>query len=181
MHPSLSQMPRSTFAISTPTDRSIEVRREFAAPSGLLWDAWTQPDLLRRWYGGPSGWRLEECEIDLRVGGAWRYLIRHENGQTMAMSGVYRVVETGHTLVTSETNENCAARAGAPEAVTTTEFEDVGGGRCLVVSTVLLVTSELRDALLASGMDCGLSASYDRVDRLVLELGAHDEDRTATP
>ena len=58
MHPSLSQLPRDTFAISTPTDRSIEIRREFAAPPGLLWDAWTRPELLRRWYGGPSGWRL---------------------------------------------------------------------------------------------------------------------------
>ena len=175
MHPSLSQLPRDTFAISTPTDRSIEIRREFAAPPGLVWDAWTRPELLRRWYGGPSGWRLEECDIDLRVGGAWRYLIVHERGQTMEQSGVYRVVETGHTLVSSETNDDCDARAGAPEAVTTTEFEDLGGGRCLVVVTLLLASTELRDAVLGSGMERGLSASYDRVDRLMVELAARDE------
>jgi len=175
MHPSLSQLPRDTFAISTPTERSIEISREFAAPRGLVWDAWTRPELLRRWYGGPSGWRLDECDIDLRVGGAWRYLIRHESGQTMEQSGVYRVVDTGHTLVTSETNDDCDARAGAPEAVTTTEFEDVGGGRCLLVVTMLLATTELRDAVLTSGMERGLTASYDRVDRLVLELDAGAE------
>ncbi len=180
MHPSLSQLPRDTFAISTPTDRSIEIRREFAAPRGLVWDAWTRPELLRRWYGGPSGWRLEECDIDLRVGGAWRYLIVHERGQTMEQSGVYRVVETGHTLVTSETNDDCDARAGAPEAVTTTEFEDLGGGRCLVVVTLLLASTELRDAVLGSGMERGLSASYDRVDRLMVELAAREEAGTVT-
>lgn len=180
MHPPLSRLPRDTFAVSTPTDRSIEIQREFAAPRSLVWDAWTRPELLRRWYGGPSGWRLEECEIDLRVGGAWRYLIAHETGRTMTLSGVYRVVEIGHTLASSETNDDCEARAGAPEAVTTTEFEDLGGGRCLVVSTVLLATSELRDAVLASGMERGLGASYDRVDRLILELAPHDEDRTVS-
>jgi uncharacterized protein YndB with AHSA1/START domain len=175
MHPSLSQLPRDTFAITTPSDRSIEIRREFAAPRGLVWDTWTQPELLRRWYGGPSGWRLDQCDIDLRVGGAWRYVIVHESGQTMEQTGVYRVVDAGHTLVTSETNEDCDARAGAPEAVTTTEFEDLANGRCLVAVTLLLATTELRDALLASGMERGLSASYDRVDRLVLELDASDE------
>jgi len=175
MHPSLSQLSRETFAISTPTERSIEIRREFAAPRGLVWDVWTRPELLRRWYGGPSGWRLEECDIDLRVGGAWRYLIVHERGQTMEQTGVYRVVETGHTLVSTETNNNCDARAGAPEAVTTTEFEDLGGGRCLVAMTLLLASTELRDAVLGSGMERGLSASYDRVDRLMVELAALDE------
>ena len=175
MPPSLSQLPRDSFAISTPTDRSIEIRREFAAPRGLVWDAWTRPELLRRWYGGPSGWRLEECDIDLRVGGAWRYLIVHERGQTMEQSGVDRVVEASHTLVSSETNDDCDARAGAPEAVTTTEFEDVGDGRCLLVVTMLLATRELRDAVLGSGMERGLTAAYDRVDQLMVELAASDE------
>ncbi|MET0999675.1 MAG: SRPBCC family protein, partial [Marmoricola sp.] len=168
MHPSLLS---DTFAIATPTERSIEIRREFAAPRGLVWDAWTRPELLRRWYGGPSGWRLDECEIDLRVGGAWRYLIRHETGPTMALSGVYRVVEPGHLLVSSETNDDCDARAGGPEAVTSTELDDLADGRCLLVSTVLLATTELRDAMLASGMERGLVASYDRLDQLLGELG----------
>ena len=180
MHPSLSQLPRDTFAISTPTDRSIEIRREFAAPRGLVWDAWTRPELLRRWYGGPSGWRLEECEIDLRVGGAWRYLVPHASGRSMELSGVFRVVDTGHTLVSSERNDDCDARADAPEAVTTTEFEDLGGGRCLVAMTMQFETPDLRDAVLASGMDRGLRASYDRIDRLVRELAPHDEKRQLT-
>lgn len=170
MRPPPAPHPRDTFDLSTPSARSIELRREFAAPPGLVWDAWTQPELLRRWYGGPTGWRLTECEIDLRVGGAWRYLIRHESGQTMAQSGVYRVVETGRTLVSSEANPDCEARAGTPDAVTTTEFEDATGGRCLVVCTVLLATTDLRDALLASGMDRGLVASYERVDELLEDL-----------
>ena len=93
----------------------------------------------------------------------------------MVQSGVYRVVETGQTMVTSETNDDCDARAGAPEAVTTTEFEDVAGGRCQLVVTMLLATTELRDAVLTSGMERGLSASYDRVDQLMVELAARDE------
>lgn len=179
MRPPLAQLS-DTFAITTPTDRSIEIRREFAAPSSLVWDVWTTPDLLRRWYGGPSGWRLDECEIDLRVGGAWRYLIRHDSGQSMTQTGVYRVVEPGRTLVTSETNDDCDARAGAPESVTTTEFEDLGGGRCLLVSTLLLASTELRDALLESGMDRGLTASYDRVDQLLADLGTDGPEAAVT-
>ena len=83
-------------------------------------------------------------------------------------------METGRALVSSETNDDCDARAGAPEAVTTTEFEDLGGGRCVIVVTLLLASAELRDAVLGSGMERGLSASYDRVDRLMVELGARD-------
>ncbi len=89
----------------------------------------------------------------------------------MTLSGVYRVVEPGRLLVSSETNDDCEARAGGPEAVTTTELEELAGGRCLLVSTLLLATEERRDAMLTSGMDRGLVASYDRLDRLLDELG----------
>ncbi len=171
MHPQLAH-PSTTFQISTPTDRSIEIRREFAAPRDLVWDAWTRPALLRRWYGGPSGWHLDECEIDLRVGGAWRYLVRHESGQTMVLAGVYQVVETGSLLVTTESNDDCEARTGSPDIVTTTEFDEVSDGRCLIVSTLLLATPPLRDALLASGMDRGLVASYERMDLLFADLAS---------
>ncbi len=168
-----SPLPSDTFALATPTDRSIEIRREFAAPRHLLWEVWTRPELLRRWYGGPSGWRLDECDIDLRVGGAWCYLIRHETGRTMLLRGVYRVVEPERLLVTTESNDDCEARAGGPDIVTTTEFDEMADDRCRIVSTLLLTSPEMRDAVLESGMDRGLVASYDRIDRLVGELSAH--------
>ena len=90
----------------------------------------------------------------------------------MTMNGVYRAVDSGHALVTSETNDDCGLESGATETVTTTEFRDLAADRCQIISTILLSTTAQRDALLASGMRDGVVSSYDRIDRLVLKANA---------
>ena len=82
-----------SFKVSTPTDREIEVERDFNAPRQLVFDAFTKPELVRRWLLGPDGWTMPVCEIDLRVGGAYRYVWRKEStGKEMGMGGVFREV-----------------------------------------------------------------------------------------
>ena len=92
-----------TFKISTPTDREIEIERDFNAPRALVFDAFTKPELVRRWLLGPEGWTMPVCEIDLRVGGTYRYVWRKEFiGKEMGMGGVFREVVHPEKLTATE-------------------------------------------------------------------------------
>src|SRR5258705_3829114 len=89
-----------SFKVSTPTDRQIQVTRDFNAPRQLVFDAFTKPELVRRWLLGPPGWTMPLCEIDLKVGGAYRYVWRHANdGREMGMGGVFREIVSPERLV----------------------------------------------------------------------------------
>src|SRR6267143_2888304 len=89
--------------ITTPSDREIAMTRVFDAPRNLVFDAWTKPELLKRWLGVRAGWSLAVCEIDLRVGGAYRYVWRKDsNGTEMGMRGVYREIVRPDRLVSTE-------------------------------------------------------------------------------
>ena len=111
-----------SFKVSTPTDREIEIERDFNAPRQLVFDAFTKPELVRRWLLGPDGWTMPVCEIDLRVGGAYRYVWRKESiGKDMGMGGVFREVVRPERLVATEKFDD----AWYPgEAVDTTLFEE---------------------------------------------------------
>ena len=113
-----------SFKVSTPTDREIEVERDFNAPREMVFDAFTKPELVRRWLLGPDGWTMPVCEIDLRVGGAYRYVWRKEStGKEMGMGGVFREVVRPERLVATEKFDE----AWYPgEAVDTTVFEEQG-------------------------------------------------------
>ena len=92
-----------SFKISTPSDLEIQVTRNFGAPRGLVFDAFTKPELVRRWLLGPPGWTMPLCEIDLRVGGSYRYVWRSEkDGAQMAMGGVFREIVPLERLVATE-------------------------------------------------------------------------------
>src|SRR4051795_5531657 len=92
-----------TLQVSTRGDREIVMTRDFAAPRQLVFDAFTKPELVRRWLLGPPGWTMPVCEIDLRVGGAYRYVWRSEkDGSQMGMGGVFREVVPLERLVASE-------------------------------------------------------------------------------
>ncbi|GFJ94320.1 hypothetical protein Prum_079620 [Phytohabitans rumicis] len=90
-----------SLTVTTPSDREIVLRRDFDAPRPLVYAAFTTPDLLTRWYGA-RGWHLVDCEIDLRVGGAWRFVSQGPGGARMGQSGVYRVVDPPERLVYTE-------------------------------------------------------------------------------
>src|SRR5262245_2601890 len=92
-----------TLKVSALGDREIVMRRAFNAPRSLVFDAWTKPDLLKRWLLGPPGWSMAVCEIDLRVGGAYRFVWRRDNdGHEMGMGGVYQEVVRPERLVATE-------------------------------------------------------------------------------
>src|SRR5260221_12658327 len=84
-----SMMNPSGLTVTTPTDREIVMTRVFSAPRKLVFDAWTKPELVKRWLLGPPGWTMRVCEIDLRGGGKWRFVRRGQGGTVMGMGGVY--------------------------------------------------------------------------------------------
>ena len=88
--------------ITTPSDKEIMFTRTFDAPRQLVFDAWTKPELLKRWLYGPNGWSLAVCKVDLRVGGHYRYEWKHTNGNEMGMGGVYREVVPPERLVNTQ-------------------------------------------------------------------------------
>ena len=154
----------NSFAVSTPSDREIRVTREFDAMRERVFDAFTKPSLVRRWLLGPPGWTMPVCDIDLRVGGAYRYVWRLEaDGSRMAASGVFREVSPPERLVATETFDD----AWYPgEALVTTVFVET---RCITRTTITLLyeSKEARDTARRSGMEHGMAAGYDRLETLL--------------
>jgi len=155
-----------TLKITTPTGHEIAMTRVFDAPRRLVFDAFTKPELVKQWLLGPPGWTMPVCEIDLRVGGAYRYVWRHTNGKEMGMGGVYREIVPQERLVCTELFDEAWYPGEA--LVTTTLVEQ--GGRTTLTSTMLYVSQETRDAVLKSGMERGVVASYDRLEELLASI-----------
>ncbi|MPZ80407.1 MAG: activator of HSP90 ATPase [Actinophytocola sp.] len=152
--------------LATPTDREIVLVKEFAAPRKLVFDAHTRPELLKRWFG-PHGWRLAVCEIDLRPGGAWHYLMRGPAGAEMTLRGTYLEIAPPERLVTTESNVDCEARAAHESIASIVLVEHVGG--TTLTNTVRFPTKEIRDAVLESGMARGVGEGFDRLAALLTE------------
>jgi uncharacterized protein YndB with AHSA1/START domain len=126
--------------VTTPSDLEIVITRAFDAPRTRVFDGLTQPELLERWYG-PSGWSLAECEVDLRVGGAWRFVMRRAGGGDLPMHGVYREIAPPERLVYTESYDDDFFG----ELVVTTDLVE-DGGKTTLTSTVLHKSKEVRDA-----------------------------------
>ena len=150
--------------LTTRGDREIVMTRDFHAPRQLVFDAFTKPELIKRWLLGPDGWSMPVCEVDLRVGGKYRYVWRkNDGGQEMGMSGVFREVDKPARVVNTEKFDE----AWYPgEAIDTTEFTEKSG-RTTVTQTVLYVSKEARDGVLKSGMESGVKRSYDRLEEIL--------------
>ena len=149
----------TTLKIATPTEREIVMTRTFDAPRRLVFDAHTRPELIKRWLFGPDGWSMTVCEVDLRVGGTYRYVWRHSNGNEMGMGGVFREVVAPERIVATEKFDE----AWYPgEAIDTTVFVEKDGKTTLTL-TVLYESKEARDMALTSGMEQGMALGYDRL------------------
>jgi uncharacterized protein YndB with AHSA1/START domain len=157
-------MKKKTVTVTTPSDREIAVTREFDAPRQLVWDAHTKPELLKRWGAGPPGWEMPECEMDFRVGGAWRWVLRGPGGAEMRLGGVHTEIVVGERVVRTETFQP-AWYSG--EAITTMALTERGGKTTLTV-TIEHVSKEARDAALKFPMAEGMAAGYDKLDELLL-------------
>lgn len=156
-----------SFKISTPADREILIERDFAAPRSLVWDCFTKPELVRQWLLGPDGWTMPVCEIDARPGGSYRYVWRKAGVPDMGMGGTFQEVSWPGRLVATEKFDE----AWYPgEALNTTEFT-VAGPRTHVAIRVRYESREARDSAKRSGMERGMAAGYDRLERLLPSVG----------
>ena len=155
---------RNALSIDTPSDREVLMTRAFDAPRELLWEMWTNPEHVPRWLLGPEGWTMPVCEIDLRPGGAWRFVWRKSEGDEMEMTGVYREIDAPERLVHTE-----SWGGDWPETLNTlvlTEEE----GRTTMELTISYPSKDARDAALQTGMSDGASISFDRLDRYLESL-----------
>ena len=152
--------------ITLPADTDYLITRQFDAPARLVFKAFTTPELVKRWWGFPtSEWLV--CEIDLRVGGRWRYVVR-EGEMEVGFNGEYREIAPPHRLVNTEMYEGVPDPRPEDYAVNTMTLEEADG---VTTMTVLVhhASREVRDMVLASGMEGGMQVSYDRLEDLVRE------------
>jgi uncharacterized protein YndB with AHSA1/START domain len=153
-----------TELIAPPGEPRFIVTRRFNAPAKLVWEAWTKPEYMKRWYGNACC-TLELCEMDVRPGGAWRRVLRMEDGATIGFHGVYREVEFPTRVVFTEVFEPVPDH---PSVVTVTMSER--DGKTFVRVEQLHDSVESRDAHLASGMEAGMRETLDRLDEFVSGL-----------
>jgi uncharacterized protein YndB with AHSA1/START domain len=145
--------------ITTPSDREIAMTRTFDAPRRLVFDAFTRPELIKRWLGVRAGWTMPVCEVDLTVGGKYRYVWRGPKGNDMGMGGVFREIVAPERIVATERFDESWY---AGEAEDTTVFVEKDG-RTTVTMTVRYESKEARDGVLASPMATGVAESYDKL------------------
>jgi len=163
-------MNPKTLTLTTRGDREIVMTRVFDAPRTLVFDAWTKPELLKRWLHGPEGWLLPVCEIDLRVGGSFRYLWRHTNGNEMGMRGVYREIVAPERIVATEKFDEPWYPG---EAVGTIVFQE-RDGQTTLTQTLLYESRAARDGVLKSPMEGGVAQSYNRLAELLASMRSQE-------
>jgi len=162
--------------VTTRGDREIVMTRDFDAPRRLVFDALTKPELVKQWLLGPPGWSMPVCEIDLRVGGTYRYVWRNTNGKEMGMGGVFREIVVPERIVNTEKFDE----AWYPGEAVGTAVLIERGGMTTLTQTVLYVSQEARDGVLKSGMERGVAVSYDRLAEL-LASGTRGMEKGASP
>jgi uncharacterized protein YndB with AHSA1/START domain len=153
-----------TATVTLPTDEQILITREFDSPAHLVWRAWTEPELVRRWWHANRG-EMTTCDIDLRVGGAWRFVMVAEGGFEVGFHGEYLEIVPHERLVSTEVYEGFPD-AQAVNTLTVTEVD----GRTTVEVLVQHELKEHRDAHIASGMEDGLQDALDLLEQVARSL-----------
>jgi uncharacterized protein YndB with AHSA1/START domain len=153
--------------VTLPADDQILITREFAAPKHLVYKAWTTPELVKRWWTARRG-EMTTCEIDLRVGGRWRYAMMAEAGFEVAFHGEYREIVPNERLVSTEVYEGIPD-AEENAALNTLTLDEVDGRTTLTV-LVQHPTKEGRDAHIESGMEAGLQDALDLLEQVATSL-----------
>ena len=154
-----------TLKVTTPTDREIVMTRVFDAPRELIWQAMSEPELIKRWLFGPPGWTMTICEADFKVGGSFHWAWRGPDGVEMSMRGVHRGIVPPERVVRTESFEiGCAPQMG--EQIASVVLTETNGKTTLTL-TVLYPSKEARDGAVASGMEHGVAAGYDRLAEMM--------------
>jgi uncharacterized protein YndB with AHSA1/START domain len=152
-----------TLKVTTRGDREIVMTRVFDAPRDLVFDAMSKPELLRRWLTGPPGWSMVVCEVDLKFGGAYRYVWRGPDGAEIGMGGVHREIVRPERIVCTQLFDEDWTGG---EAVGTLVLVEQGGQTTLT-NTVQYASPEARDAVLKTPMEQGVAAGYDKLAELL--------------
>jgi uncharacterized protein YndB with AHSA1/START domain len=154
-----------TFQVTTPSDREIRMTRLFDAPRHLVFDAMSKPEHIQRWWGRlGDGYSVPVCEVDLRVGGKWRFVNRHPHGEA-TFYGEYREIAPPERVVFTEIYEPFPDAGSVVTAVFTEE-----NGKTRLTATVRYPSMEVRDRVLQTGMADGAAISYDRLEEVASEL-----------
>jgi uncharacterized protein YndB with AHSA1/START domain len=153
-----------TAKVTLPEDEQILITREFDAPRHLVYRAWTEPELVKRWWGGERG-EMTIADIELRVGGVWRYVMVTDEGFEVAFHGEYREIVPNERIVSTEVYE------GMPEgeALNTVTFTEMDGRTTLTV-LVEHASKEARDAHIDSGMETGMQEGMDLLEQVAISL-----------
>jgi uncharacterized protein YndB with AHSA1/START domain len=159
-----------TATVTLPTDEQIRITRDFDAPKRLVYKAWTTPELVKRWWNAKRG-EVTVAEIDLRVGGKWRYAMVTPDGFEVAFHGEYREIVPNERLVTTEIYEGVPEGVSEEDAATlnTATFEEADGRTRLTI-VVQAKNKASRDAIVESGMEAGLQDALDLAEEVVLSL-----------
>jgi len=154
-----------TAVVSLPTDTQVLITREFAAPRHLVYQAYTTPELIKRWWSGDRG-EVTSAEVDLRVGGTWRYVMTANGGFEVAFHGEFQEIVPNERIVCTEIFEGMPG-AGAVDTLTLTEKD----GRTTLTLLVQHESKEHRDAHINSGMEGGMQEAMDHLEQVAVSLG----------
>ncbi len=154
--------------VTTPSEREIAMTRVFDAPRRLVWAAYTKPELMKRWAGGPPGWNLVVCEVDLRVGGSWRWEIHGPGGEKMGLGGVYREIVAPERLVSTEHFDQPWYEGEAVSRIHLVELDE----KTTLTMSVRYASQAVRDAVLKTPMAQGVAAGYDRLAEVLASISA---------
>ena len=156
-----------TLSVDLPSDREVALTRVFKAPRHLVYEAFSKPEILKRWFG-PRGWSLITCDVDARVGGGFHSYFRAPDGHEIGMRGAYRELSPPARSVHTESFDDFPG-----ESQVTSVFTERGGYTTLV-ATILYPSREIRDAVIKSGMEHGAAESYDKLEEILAsgELGS---------
>ena len=160
-----------TAEVTQPSDREVQVKRSFRAPQALVYRAYTEPELVRRWLLGPPRWSMPVCEMDVRVGGKYRWRWRSdENGAEFGFSGTFREVRPSSRIVHTEAYDPGTVSDDFPrnDAIVTVTFTHEGE-HTTVTTLIDFGSKQARDAAVATGMTDGMEQSYQLLDRLLEE------------
>jgi uncharacterized protein YndB with AHSA1/START domain len=166
----MAAVPSSrTATLTLPTDEQILITREFDAPKHLVYKAWTTPELVKRWWHANRG-EATIAEIDLRVGGKWRYVMVAEGGQEVGFHGEYREIVPNERIVSTEVYEGMPQAEGPEQGTLNTATFSEADGRTTLTILVQAPSKEIRDAIIDSGMEAGLQDALELLEQVARSL-----------
>jgi uncharacterized protein YndB with AHSA1/START domain len=157
-----------TAQVTLPADDQILITREFNAPKHLVYEAWTTPELVKRWWNAKRG-EVTICDIDLRVGGSWRWVMETEDGFEVGFHGEYREIVPNERIVSTEVYEGISD-AEAHASLNTMTLSEVDGSTTLTI-LVQHKSKQDRDAHIESGMEAGMQDAMDLLEQVAISLG----------